>query len=37
MVMEFPWLFDKCFELPAVLGKKRNIKDMSAKAVCVPE
>lgn len=35
--MEFPWLFDKCFELPDVFGKRRNIKDMPAKAICVPE
>lgn len=35
--MEFLWLFDKCFELPAVLVKRRNIKDISAKAIHVPE
>lgn len=35
--MEFLWLSDKCFGLPAVLVERRNIKDISAKAIHVPE
>lgn len=29
--------FDEYFELPAVLMKRRNIKDISAKVIHVPE